>query len=388
MSIKPKLVCPPDYSILSLRFTECKKLGVVKGITTLLAVDLQDFFIPLTNFSERRFTLKAGKTQKIDISDIAVYADLKEQYTFKYKDAAVADGTSHIFSMYDEEGVVLLGQIAFTVDINNPLFATFAKAFATALGLNLTLAGYMTAAYGPLQSQVTATATSPGVKYTYLLEYDTTGWGLTNPHPYNHPGTLVTKFQKYPEGRVRALFLYADYGKANPDMSTCNCCNASGDLMSNVKNFKWMFDEEYTKKQKAEYTTNVLLNSDAGNIAQQNPNGTQTFQWLSVGNAAAYNLEVGNLITINTTAYNPYGYITDIDGYNITVNRQGFGTGNMNDMAIKSWVPTTLEWKTGGEMLFLSGGQDVYDTDHLYMQTIWLQNPQNYDIPFTAIIVS
>jgi len=388
MSIKPKLICPPDYSILSLRFTECKKLGVVKGITTLLAVDLQNFFIPLTNFSERRFTLKAGKTQKIDISDIAVYGDLKEQYTFEYINAAVGDGTSHRFSAYNEDGDIMLGQIAFTVDINNPLIATFAKAFGNALANNPALLSYITAEYGPALSQVTVTAANPGIKYTYLLEYDITGWGLTNPHPYKHPGTLVRKFQKYPEGRVRAIFLYADYGRANPDTSTCGCCDNSGDLLSNVKNFKWVFDTEYAKKQKAEYTTNILLNSDAGNLSQQNPNGTQTFQWLTTGNAAAYNLEVGNLITLNTTTYNPYGYITDIDGYNITVNRQGFGTGNMDDMAIKSWVPAAIEWKTGGEMLFISGGQDVYDTDFLYTQTVWLQNPQNYDIPFTAIIVS
>jgi len=132
----------------------------------------------------------------------------------------------------------------------------------------------------------------------------------------------------------------------------------------------------------------VLVDSDASILAQQNLDGSQTFKWLTTGNAAAYHIEVGDLVTLNTLTNNPYGYITNIDGYFITVDRQGFGTGLETDQLVKSYAPAGIEWRTAGEMLFISGGQDVYDEDRLYTETIWIHNTQNYDVPFTAIIVS
>jgi hypothetical protein len=62
--------------------TECKKAGIVKGINTQLAVDLQDFFVPVTNYEERQITLKAGQTKYIDVSSIGENTDLAESYEF------------------------------------------------------------------------------------------------------------------------------------------------------------------------------------------------------------------------------------------------------------------------------------------------------------------
>jgi hypothetical protein len=382
MSVKPKLICPPDYSILSLRFTECKKIGIVKGITTLFAFDLSNFFIPVTNFSERRFTVKAGQKKKLDIGDLGVNWPLKESYTFVYTDPGVSDLTEHTFTMYSEDGTQL-EQISFTVDATVDGYATFAEAFASALAANTALALLLSATYGPADSQVTVVAKTEAMRYKYLLEYDTEAWVSG---PYLHPGTLVTKDYKYPEGRVRAIFLYADYSKA--DTKTCGCTDPSGELLSNVKNFKWAWDSDYAKKQPTAKLTGVLVDSDASILAQQNLDGSQTFKWLATGNAAAYHIEVGDLVTLNTLTNNPYGYITNIDGYFITVDRQGFGTGLETDQLVKSYAPAGIEWRTAGEMLFISGGQDVYDEDRLYTETIWIHNTQNYDVPFTAIIVS
>lgn len=385
MSIKPKLVCPPDYSVLVLRFAECKKLGVVKGTSTLLSTDLSNFAIPCTNFSERRFTLKPGKTQKLDISDIAVYWDLAETYNFIYEDAGVADGTTHQFDILDEDNQPLTS-ITFTIDAGNPLYATFPIAFATSLAGNLIAKDLITAEYGTGLSDVTVIAKSKGTKYNYLMTYDTLNVSL--PGTYVHPGTLIQKSLKYPEGRVRAIFLYADYTRADVSTCTCGCTDTSGVLLSNVKNFQWAYDSDYTRKKTPNLLSGVIVNADAATPSQDNGNGTQTFQWLTTGNTAAYHLEVNELVTLNTLTNNPYGYITNIDGYNITVNRTGFGTGMSTDIIQKAWSPSAVEWKVAGEMIFLSGGQDVYDTDSLYTETIWIKNTQNYDVPFTAIIVS
>jgi hypothetical protein len=384
MSIVPKLLCPPDYSILALRFTECKKLGIVKGITTLLSYDLSNFFIPLTNFAEKRFTIKAGKTKKLSIDDIAVYWELQETYEFVATDPQVADGTSHTFEMFDEDGQSL-GTLSFTVDAADPDYEDFATAFATALSSsgNAGLAGLITAEYSTTEdSYVQVTAKAKGVKYTYLLTYDVGSPALT----YEHPGTLVTGYLKYPEGRVRAIFIIAEYAKANT--STCGCTDKSGEILSNVKNFKWAWDGDYTRKLIENLPTGVIVNADAADPNQQTPNNTQTFQWQVSGNSAAYHLNVGDMVKLSGDA-DPYAFITDIDGFNITINRQSFTAATPGiDELYKEWAPATVEWKVAGEMLFISGGQDVYDADRLYTETIWINNPQNYDIPFVAIIVS
>ena len=392
MSVKPKLVCPPNYSVLSLRFTECKKIGVVKGTTTLLSYDLSNFFIPLTDYSERRFTVKAGATKQIDIGDLASYWPLKESYSF-IADAAnlparIADLTSHSFSIYEnEEHTNLLATITFQVDATIPSYTTFAKAFKTAFDLNTNMAIVTQEQVGVNTSLFNITAVAKGVKYYYVMTYDT-----ANPiASYITPGTLTQKSEKYPEGRVRAIFLMADYQKA--DTTTCGCTDSSGLLLSNVKNFKWAWDSEFNRKQKSSYVTKLYVNANAGDLTQQ-VGTTQVFQWTDPANTltwvtrAPYNLEVGDLITLDETPNNPYAYVTNINGYNITIDRQGMGVVAGNSYIVKKYAPTPIEWKIGGEMLFLSGGQDVYDVDRLYTETIWINNIQNYDIPFTAIIVS
>jgi hypothetical protein len=234
-------------------------------------------------------------------------------------------------------------------------------------------------------SSFVATANAKGTKYTYMMVYDTTNWG--NYGPYQHPGTLIQKDLKYPDGAIRGFYLYADFARADASTCTCGCLDASGELLSNVKNYNWVWNSEYTKKQPKADETGVIVNADAGDPTQTYGTG-QVFQWLTAGNAAAYNLEVGNLITLDSSTFNPYAYITEIDGYNIYVDKAGFGSGLLDEEILQRYAPAPIQWKVGGELLFISGGQDVYEEDRLYIETIWINNPQNYDIPFTAIIVS
>jgi hypothetical protein len=388
MSVKPKLVCPPDYSILSLRFTECKKLGVVKGINTLVQYDLSNFFIPLTNYSDRRFTVKGGTKKKLDIGDLAVYGEIQESYSFKSSSIdSIENGTSHSFQIFDETGTTSLALITFTVDFDDPAYQDFATGFQTAFSQNTVMDNIINVTYSVTDSTgFTVTAAKPGVQYRYTMIYDTVSW--STPVPYTTPGTLVTPHLKYPEGRVRGFFLFADYAKVDTKTCTCGCTDASGDLLSNVKNFKWAWDGDYQKKQPANTLTGVLINADSSSASQRNLNGTQTFQWLSTGAYAPYQIKVGDLITLNSSSNSPYAYITEIDGYNITVDRQGFGNGTNTDAIVKKYFPSEIEWKVAGEMLYIPGGQDVYDTDRLLTETIWIHNPQGFDIPFNVIVIS
>ena len=398
MSVKPKLVCPPNYSILSLRFTECKKIGIVKGVSTLVSYDLSNFFIPLTDFSERRFTIKAGKTEQLDIGNIAVQTPLNEIYMFDASSIYVVPLTQHLISIYaDEEHTVLLSSIAFTYTFPLPPLNTFRQSFQAVYDITPAFSSLVELIFGSTTSaaQFSLKARNTDTKYYYEMTYDTLA-----PVPYVTPGTLIQKSQNYPEGRVRAIFLMADFDRVDKNTCGCNCCHdPSGTLLSNIKNYKWSWDSEYQRKQPSAYLTKIYVNADASSLSQLTAGGTQTFQWTDPANTSTwvtrvpYNLEVGDLITLNDPTFpNPYAYVTNIDGYNITVDKTGFGAGlGASFYIIKKYSPSVIDWKVGGEMLFLSGGQDVYTSnplDRLYTETIWINNTQNYDIPFTAIIIS
>jgi hypothetical protein len=347
---------------------------------------LSNFYIPVTNYSDRRFTVKAGATKKIDIGDLAIYGEIKEAYSFKAQTLeSIADGTTHSFQLYDESGTSI-ALITFIIDFADPAYVDFPTAFQTALTQNTAMTSVITVQKDDNNlSAFTATGTTAGTQYKYLMSYDILSWSTER--PYLTPGTLVTPNLKYPEGRIRGLFLYADYAKATTS-SNCNCTDKSGDLLSNVKNFKWTWDGEYEKKQAPNLATGVLINADSSSAAQRNADGTQTFQWLTTGAYAPYKLKVGDLITINSSSNNPYAYITEIDGYNITIDRQGLGNGGNTDLLVKKYAPAPIDWRVAGEMLYIPGGQDVYDTDYLSTQTIWVHNPQKFDIPFSAIVIS
>ena len=132
MSIKPPLKCPPDYSILAFRITECKKAGIVKGVETQLSIDLQKLFVPVTNYEERQITLKAGETKNIDVSSIGETWPLAEKYAFIANSTFCGDLTSHTYSLYDV-GLTLIETISFTVDQNLPLYVDFETALNTAV---------------------------------------------------------------------------------------------------------------------------------------------------------------------------------------------------------------------------------------------------------------
>jgi hypothetical protein len=189
MSIKPPIKCPPDYSILTFRLTECKKAGIVKGISTQLAMDLQDLFVPVTNYEQRMITLKAGETKQIDISGIGESWPLNEKFAFVANADACGDHTSHTYSLYDSS-LNLIESISFTVNSTVPARQTFALALVNAVNNSTTIkstVSFDTSQFSGQQGKLFVTAQKKGVKYRHVFQFDTTGWGGYSPFPYLHP---------------------------------------------------------------------------------------------------------------------------------------------------------------------------------------------------------
>jgi len=370
MSIIPRLKCPPDYSILSFRFVECKKVGIVKGISKEVDVDLKDFFIPVTEYSERRFTLKPGQVQRIDAGNLFNFGEQNESYSFKPDILLnVANGTTHVIEIYSSEDGELLYTTSFTV-VLSPTVPDFLTAFSNFYNLNTTLQSYVTFSSGDIATQsFSLTAKTAGVKQLYRFIFNSATIA-----PFYHPGNLTVPYRKWENGRLKIVFalaLYAD--KFTP---------------TNQKNFQWAFDDDY-KKLINPKTWNVKINTNADPLST-------TITWfdsfdangnlLSYKTRPAYNVFVNDLIRTDTS--NASSFISSIDGYTINLLTDGIGTNVSNQLIQKVYSPNTITWRTSGELLTLTGGEEVNSTDMLNIETIWLKNNQTFDIEFEIILAS
>jgi hypothetical protein len=376
MSIKPAIKCPPDYSILNFRLIECKKAGIVKGITTQLAVDLQDLFVPVTNYEERMLTLKSGETRKIDVSSIGTKWQLEESYTFTVNPEFCGLGTEHSYSLYDDN-LNLIDSITFEV---NDTYPTFKLALANAALNSEKIDTHVSVGANSKFSTngiIEASAKTKGVKYRHLFALDITGFGGYSIYPYLHPGNLDVPFEKYKTNRIKIMMLWPQYSKANV-YAGCNCIDRSGDLKSNVKYIEYAFEEDYDK------TTNVLTPITI------NPKGlgpTNTFTWNQNDSSHFdYYFKVGDLIASKT---NPSlrGYIVDINGFDITLDTT-IGDGSENQSVVNVWAPSQPTWRKIGDFYLHTAAQDVTDSDNLFIESVYLKNTQSFDLPVRMIIAS
>lgn len=379
MSIVPPLNCPPDYSIMAFRLVDCKKFGVVKGVEKLLAIEGKDLFIPLAQYEEKTLTLKAGTTKKIDISTVASFNDQTEGFSFNVDIAnrpnIFASGTRHKYTLFDED-LNVLGSFQFELGTD---YDTFYDAVTAEVAASSAINGAV--AFSIINSVDTTgsfsiTAKSSGVKYRHLWEFQLNIAYQPYFQTLQHPGNLIFKNQKYPEGRVKMMMIYALYDNAKTT-SGCNCTDNSGDLLSNKKSFQWALDSEYNRVvfPSTPITTNL------------NTYPVSTFQWnQSSTDHIGYYFAANDGVALTSGTGNVSG-ISSINGFTVNVGGNvGGGTGAQSLQ--KAALPSDIPWKNGGDFLFFSGAQDVTTSDKLYVETVWLKNPQNYDIPFKILIGS
>lgn len=370
MSIVPILRCPPDYSILSFKFVECKKVGVVKGISKEVDVDLKDFFIPVSEYSERRITLKPGQIQRIDAANLFNYGEQNEAYHFVPDILLnVASGTSHTLEVFSSEDGSLIYTGSFTFILVPGIVPDFLTAFSNFYAADATLQSLVIFEKGDTATQdFTLSNTIPGVKQLYRFTFNTTSL-----NPYYHPGDLSIPYRKWENGRIKIIFILAHIG----DKFT----------LTNQKNFEWAFDDDYLKLIKPlTWNTKIITDADSSLTTltwydQFDVNGNL----LTYDQRPAYNVAVGDLIRTNNT--NNSGYISSIANYTMTLN-EGIGNSLPAQYIQQVYSPKTITWRTSGEMLCLTGGEEVNATDKLNIETIWLKNTQTFDLSFEIILAS
>jgi hypothetical protein len=375
MSIKPAIKCPPDYSILNFRLLECKKAGIVKGITTQLAVDLQDLFVPVTNYEERMLTLKSGETKKIDVSSIGTKWPLQEKYVVNVNPDFLGLGTEHSYTLYDND-LTLIESITFEI---NSTYPTFGLAIKNAISASAKLKNLISIGTATLDTlgEIEVSATNKGIKYRHLFAFDLTGFGGYDVYPYLHPGNLSVPFEKYKTDRIKLMMLWPQYFKANP-LAGCNCLDNSGDLKSNVKFIEYAYEEDYNR---------TIDSSTPITISPRELGPTVSFTWnQNDASHIGYYFKVGDLIASKT---NPSlrGYIVNINGFDITLDTTiGDGT---NDQSVSNvWAPAQATWRKIGDFYLHTAAQDVTDTDRLFIESFYLRNTQSFDLPIRMIIAS
>ena len=378
MSIKPPIKCPPDYSILAFRLTECKKAGIVKGISTQLAIDLQDLFVPVTNYEERQMTLKSGETKKIDVSSLGVNWPLQETYQFIADATNCGLGTSHTYTLSDSNNTVI-ESITFTVNSANPTFAQALAAAVLASAQIKTIASFDASKFTGEAGEIMVTAAAKGIKYRHVFQFDLTGFGGYYPYPYVHPGNLITPYQKYDQPRVKILMVYPDYYKASV-LANCGCIDTSGDMKSNKKYIEYAYADQY------EMINNPTTPISTSPVLNSQPLGQQWLWDSTSTDHFGYHFKNGDL-TSYSTSNGLRGIISDVQGYFFATDTI---VGDLSSEQPMNHVysPNSVKWRKIGDFYLHTTAQDVTDTDYLYIDSLWLRNPNGYDLPIKIMLAS
>lgn len=375
MSLKPPIVCPPDWSILAFRISECKLASVVKGVNKLAALDLNNFYIPIAEHAEGTLTLKGGQERLINIDDIAEYGPLNEKFSF---DALLADnptifgdGTTHEYTLYDEN-LVFLESLSFTIDINDDDYKDFPTALNTEYGNSTVIKSkvYFDASTSLTTGILTVQALTKNVKLRHLFTFDTDDVDLPS------PGTLIVPYTKYPKGRIKYILVFPDYDKV--DVTTCGCANSSGDMKSNQKFFQYVNRDEYDRVNNTQ--TNVQLYT---NIVTESVNCSWGYT-VAGGDHIGYHFSVNDLMRVND-GYPFRANIEYLNGKDIQLDTPTTPEYN-GEYMYNVYSPSTPQWKNVGDFLFLSGATDLVDADRCFIETIILKNPHTFDIPVRYMI--
>ena len=375
MSLKPPIVCPPDYSILAFRISECKLASVVKGISKLASLDLNSLFIPIAEHTEGTLTLKAGTEKVINIDDIAEYGPLNEIFSFDSLKTTInptvfRNGSSHSYTLYDES-LNVIDSFSFTINTSNPLYVNFPTALLTAYNshplmlANITFDVATTLTTGVL----TVRANNKSTKLRHVFTFDD---GSVN--ELKSPGTLLIPYTKYPKGRVKYILVFPEYDKV--DTSTCGCADASGDIRSNQKYFQYVNRGEYDEVNNPD--TNVILNVSATGVNCE-------WDYVATSDHIGYHFSANDLMKVNSSNIPFRANIESINGKDITLDTP-ISTLYVNEFMSNVYGPATPRWKNVGDFLFLSGATDVNDTDRCFIETIVLKNPHAFNIPVRYMI--
>ena len=376
MSLKPPIVCPPDWSILAFRISECKLASVVKGVNKLAALDLNNLYIPIAEHTEGTLTLKGGTERLLNIDDIAEYGPLYEKYSFdallSSNPGIFANGTMHSYSLYDEN-LNLLGSLSFTINTSNPLYADFPTALNTAYGNSTVIKSkvYFDASTSLTTGIVTVQALEKNIKLRHTFLFDGATIHLSS------PGNLLVPYTKYPKGRVKYILVFPDYDKV--DVTTCGGANSSGDMKSNQKYFQYASRGEYDE-----------VNSPATNIVFTVPSGTGPFydagwDYNAPSDHIGYHFGVNSLMKVVDNNIPFRANIDYLNGKDIQLDAP-VSTNYNGTVMSNVYGPATPRWRNAGDFLFLSGATDINDTDRCFIETIILKNPHTFDIPVRYMI--
>ena len=378
MPIKPPISCPPNYDILNFRFTDYKRVGVVKGIDTMSNLDMSSLTIPIQEHREGTLTLKANSTKQINIDDVADYWPMYEVYSFNANIAAypgvIGNYTTHNYTLFDYQNQTELLNFDFTVNPSNDSYKDFETAFLTAFqeanGANYVGLDVAQSSTTGVFSILSATL---GARYRHTFTFDSTDEAGG---PYIHPGNLITPYTKYPNGGIKYLLLYPKYDLV--DTSTCGCGDQSGNILTNDRYIQYVGQTEYLKKT----ITSTPIYVNAGAI------GTYILTWDgSLSNDhIGYYINVGDMISASADPLYR-AVVTAINGYIITVDQPIISSLTSDAFYInKVESPATPQYKNIGDFFFASGTTDVYDTDNCYTETVILKNPHSFDVPISYMI--
>lgn len=129
----PNFSCSPDLSQLLFRFVERKSIGIVKGNNENGVVNMSDFFIPIDTYSLSTITLCENESQKIQLGSNLSKSPRREEVEFDISDFSTIDineDTTANLRLLDNSST-LIAETGFFPAPNFSTFITNLKDFLT-----------------------------------------------------------------------------------------------------------------------------------------------------------------------------------------------------------------------------------------------------------------
>jgi hypothetical protein len=154
-------------------------------------------------------------------------------------------------------------------------------------------------------------------------------------------------------------------------------------MKSNKKWIEYAYDDQHYQinHPQTPLTFSPVLNA--------NPLATQWTWDASSTDHLGYHFKVGDIVALDG---NPLlrGLITEIQGYYVEVDTV---IGNLpnpvnGQAAAHVYSPNEVKWRKIGDFYLHTTAQDVFDEDYLYIETLWLRNPHQYDLPVKILLAS
>jgi len=394
-ALTPNFSCAPDLSQLLFRFVERKSMGIVKGSNENGVVDMSSFFIPIDSYSLSTITLCGEESRKIELGSQSSKGPRSQIVEFDINEFTTLDineNTTAKLRLLD--GATLLSE---TPDFPAPDFSTFITNLKDSLPNAFKLLSTYSVNDGV--STFEMKAIKEGVEYNYELIF--TGPDITKASvTFLLDLSVRTAFNPAATGFISGDW---DGNVVNPMIDLGNDKYSYSVILDKGTTYNYFFHDAAVAGVE---TVDAPCNTGVAGARQITPTTDEILDIVCFSNCTICAGFTGTLDptvavrplvseTINgTETQSVFRYL--LGAFKVlmlfaeycqdctTANERFIEYADSSDVNANGLSGAT--WKKMGNMLLLSGADDIEDDDTNLIENIYVRNTHDCRVDIQAII--